>query len=187
MIFDADDFVSRRIAAFVNSRTGSAGWFVADGWMYSGRRKVFRHLENFNRRCGTCLMVPYEAYAVPDDLDIDATQEQVAEAFGQRLQRIMGAHRDALDWYADHGRLLEELPFRGAVYHVDTGENHSGKSMQGLARPSTTALRREFTVPDESGLLVSLLRSVAIGSPAAVVGAAVRRLRGLARRLGLAN
>ncbi len=185
MIFDADDFVSNQIAGFVNARRDRPGWYVRDGWMYSGSRKVFKKQPNFNKTCGTCFVLPFEAYAVPPDLSVGASQAEVAEAFGERLYRILGAHRDAFEWHADRGRHLEPLPFRGAVYHVDTGENHSGKTMDSFARPSTPALRREFNVPDDSGLLPALWRSVDVGGPRAILRRVVRKLRrGLRKVMG---
>lgn len=179
MIFDADDFVSNRIAEYANARPSADGWVIADGWMYSGSRKVFRKIQDFNRVCGTCYVIPFAAYAVPEDLAVNATQQDIAEAFGDRLYRILGAHREAVAWHREHGRHLEPLPFRGAVYHVDTGENHSGYSMQGIGRPSTPSLRREFGVPDKSSLLASLWRSIYVGSPRVIAGKIVARVRRL--------
>ncbi|WP_296665014.1 hypothetical protein, partial [Demequina sp.] len=80
-------------------------------------------------------------------LGVAATQEQVIEAFGERLAAIIGAHRNARVWLSKHGNKLEPLGFPGAVYQVDTGENHSGKSLQGMARPVGRALARDFGVP----------------------------------------
>lgn len=183
MIFDADDFVSRQIAAFVNSHKESPGWVIDAGWMYSSARKVFRKVPEFNRTCGTSFVIPYRAYGVPYELDVHATQDQVAAGFGEKLYRILGAHRDAQTWHAEQGRILESLPFRGAVYHVDTGENHSGKTMQGLARPSTVALRHEFGVPDQSRLMSSLWRSINVGGPRVIAGLVAARAKEIVRSL----
>lgn len=147
MIFDADDFVSRRLAGWVNARGRSSGWVIEHGWMYSAARGAMRPQENFNRTCGTCFIIPFDAYRVPEHLDVGASQEEVLDAYGEILPNILGAHRDAIHWYAAHGRVLETLPFRGAVYHVDTGENHSGKAMTDLALPLSRSLAREFTIP----------------------------------------
>lgn len=181
MIFDADDFVSNRIAGFSNARKGRPGWVIDNGWMYSGARNVFRKIPRFNKTCGTCFILPFEAYGVPTSMRTDATQSEVAAGFGERLYRILGAHRDAFEWHADQGRHLEPLPFRGAIYHVDTGENHSGKSMEGFARPSTSTLRREFNVPDDSSFLVSLWRSVNVGGPRVILRKVAGKLKYLAR------
>ncbi|MBW9094148.1 hypothetical protein JNB62_10680 [Microbacterium jejuense] len=151
MIFDADDFVSRRLAEHVKTHASSPGWVISEGWMYSRARNVYRPVSDFNRTCGTSFIVPYEAYRVSADIRVDASQDELIAAFGDVLTNIMGAHRGAVEWHRARGRELEILPFRGAVYHVDTGENHSGKSLRGVAFPSSRRFREEFGVPRVRG------------------------------------
>lgn len=153
MIFDADDFVHRALVEFVSAHPESAGWVVDKGWMYSRARRAYRRQDQFNRYCGTCFVIPFAAYGVPADLTVTATQDEVAAGFGERLEAIMGAHKGAVQWHRDHGRELTPLPFRAAIYHVDTGENHSGKTMRGLARPLDQRLRSEFAVPPSGSSL----------------------------------
>ncbi|WP_375385843.1 hypothetical protein [uncultured Microbacterium sp.] len=153
MIFDADDFVSRRLSGFVKDHADCQGWVIEKGWMYSGSRGVFRMIPRFNRTCGTSFILPFDAYSVPSDVGVGADQQTIAAAYGELLFNIMGAHRDAVEWHEAHGRNLQVLPFRGAVYHVDTGENHSGKSMTGIAFPATRALLREFGIRDSRSLV----------------------------------
>lgn len=146
MIFDADDYVSRRLASYAGAHPGESGWVIDRGWIYSHSAGVYRNVEGFHRTCGTCHIVNFDAYAVPAELTLEATQEEVAEAYGERLTRILGAHRDARTWLAQNGWNLRPLPFRGAVYNVDTGENHSGKALSGLARPAGARFQYEFGV-----------------------------------------
>lgn len=151
MIFDADDFVHRDLTAFVHERSDSDGWVIQDGWIYSRARNGYRKQENFNRTCGTSYILPYTVYSVPDTLDVNASQEAIAAGYGEVLPNIMGAHRNAVQWHSERGRKLRPLPFRGAVYHVDTGENHSGKVLAGLIRPWTPRLVRTYGVrPSDS-------------------------------------
>jgi hypothetical protein len=174
MIFDADDFVSRRLVAHSKKHAGSDGWVITDGWTYSSARGVFKSTRRFNRTCGTSFVVSYDAYGVGASLDESATQREIAETFGERLNRILGAHRDALEWFTAAGFAITPLPFRGAVYHVDTGENHSGKSLVGLARPATTSLLEEFGIDPD----VSALRSAVNGlGPIALAETAARAAR----------
>jgi hypothetical protein len=152
MVFDADDFVHRELVAYVGRHPATQGWVVADGIMYSALRNAYRPIGGFHRTCGTCFVIPYGVYAVPDGLGPGATQAQVEAAYGERLWRILGAHRDAHTWFAEHGIELAPLPYPGAAYHVDTGENHSGKSMTGLARPLGRRVARDLGIePTRSG------------------------------------
>jgi len=147
MFFDADDFIHRGLAHFVNSRLGDPGWYISHGYTYSGTRNSIARTGDFNHKCGTCVIAPYASYMVPNDLGVDATQDEIARAFGDRLWKVIGAHFHAVDWFIQNGYPLEPLPFRGAVYHVDTGENHSGQAMRGWARPLNAELRAIFGLP----------------------------------------
>ncbi|MFC8943473.1 glycosyltransferase family A protein, partial [Streptomyces griseoincarnatus] len=147
MIVDADDFVHRGLAGFVAQRPDAPGWVLTNGYIYSRARQTYRPQRTFNHVCGTSHVVRYDAYAVPDRLDMHADQTQVAEGYGERLHAILGAHHDALDWLADDGFQLARLPFRGAAYQVDTGENHSGYTLRGASVPVTHRFEETFGVP----------------------------------------
>ncbi|GAA1510636.1 hypothetical protein BJ978_000142 [Agromyces terreus] len=179
MIFDADDFVHAELAEFVAARRLHTGWVIDQGWIYSRRRNAYRAQGVFNRTCGTSFILPFDAYGVPNQLRTTADQREVADAFGDRLESILGAHRNALEWFAAHGRVLEPFPMRAAVYHVDTGENHSGKAMKGLARPLNRRFSSDFGIRSHLGPLRTLWRSL---GPLPVVQTGVIVVRRIARR-----
>jgi hypothetical protein len=180
MSFDADDFVHRDLAATVHRSPKHNGWVVDNGWMYSRARNSYVSQRQFNRACGTSFIIPIGAYGVPDHLDIFATQEQIAMAFGERMSAIMGAHRDADAWYRANGRNLESFPYRAAVYHVDTGENHSGKTLAGFARPLSAKIRRDFGILPSRGPVSTLW---AAAGPGALWGEVTRIFVRVRRRL----
>jgi len=155
MVTDADDFVHRDLVRWVGEQpAGSSGWFVADGWRYSAHRGAGERIDDLYRVCGTCYIAPWSAYAVPDELPITATQAEVWDAFGDRARFILGKHRDAEKWFEAHGYPLEKLPVPGSVYHVDTGENHSGKRIEGTARMMPRAVAREFGITHDHPAIV---------------------------------
>ncbi len=145
MFVDADDFVHRELAAFVHDRPGHAGWVVTRGLMYSRRRNAYKRLNNFYRFCGTSFIIPFDAYDVPSHLTVSATQQEIAAAFGERLEHVL-EHGWAFDWWRNHRRVLEPVPFPGAVYHVENSENHSGNRLSGPARPYRSDLLRDFAI-----------------------------------------
>ena len=147
MVFDADDFVHRDVVAHVGRRPDTAGWVVEQGYLYSRARHGYRRIDDFSSRCGTCHVLSWRHYDVPDGLSTSADQAEVEAAFGERLGALLGAHRGTRAWLAARGVSLEPLPFRAAVYQVDTGENHSGTDLTGLARPLDRRLVRDFAVP----------------------------------------
>lgn len=180
MIFDADDFVSSRIVEYITTRPENEVHVVRDGIMYSRRRNVFLFQSDFNRTCGTSFVVPFSAYGVPDSLTPSATQGDIAGAFGERLTRIMGAHRDAHAWFADAGYDVIPVPFLGAAYHVDTGENHSGKSLRGFARPLSRDIAHEFGITPTKPALSSRISAY---GPAAAYESALMGSRALASKV----
>ncbi len=145
MFVDADDFVHRDLAAFVHDRPGHAGWVVERGLMYSRRRNAYKRLKNFYRFCGTSFIIPFDAYDVPSHLTVSSSQQEIAAAFGERLEHVL-EHGWAFDWWRNHGRILEPLPFPGAVYQVENGENHSDNALFGPARPYRPHLLRDFAI-----------------------------------------
>jgi len=155
MIFDADDFVSRRLSAFVSEGPPAQGWYVDTGWAYSRSRNAYQEQKNFHRACGTSLIVPFDAYDVPSALTTGASQAEVSSGFGDHLPNVLGAHRDAVNWFTKKGVSMKPLPFPGAVYHVDTGENHSGKSMQGRANPIDSHFTEEFAVTGDRSAIAT--------------------------------
>ncbi len=163
MPVDADDFVHRDVAAYAHARPGRLGWVVTRGWVYSRDRNAYALRRKFFRICGTSFIVPFEAYEVPPDLGVSATQQQIAEAFGERLENIL-EHGYAYDWFSEHGRHLEPLPFMGAVYQVDTGENHSGNVLVGPALPYRSHLYRDFGIRPSRSTGATLW--TALGAPA---------------------
>lgn len=183
MIVDADDFVHRGLAEFTARHRGHPGWVVDQGWVYSRARGVYRRQAGFHRTCGTSLVVPYEAYGVPVDLDETATQDEVLAGYGGRVEHVLGAHRHALEWFARHqGRVLEPLPFRGAVYQVDTGENHSGKRLRGLARPLDPAFAVRYGLPPVRRTTAALWSAVGPRAAAETALTLGRRALGPVRR-----
>ncbi|MGO9153128.1 glycosyltransferase family A protein [Mycobacterium sp.] len=145
MFVDADDFVHRELAAFVHARPGHAGWVVKRGLMYSRRRNAYKRLRNFYRFCGTSFVIPFDAYDVPSHLTVSSSQQEIAAAFGERLEHVL-EHGWAFDWWRNHGRILEPLPFPGAVYQVENRENHSENALFGPARPYRSQLLRDFAI-----------------------------------------
>ena len=173
MPFDADDFVHRDIAGFAKAHPGSAGWVATRGWIYSRSRNAYAWRRRFYQHCGTSFIIPWEAYQVPAELTVTAEQQEIAAAFGERLEKVL-EHGFAYDWWREHGRTLEPLPFPGAVYHVDTGENHSGNFLFGPALPYRSHLYRDFGLRPSKGPTATLWSSM---GPASLMRWPAVRLR----------
>ncbi|RCW76030.1 glycosyltransferase family 2 protein [Pseudorhodoferax soli] len=116
MISDDDDFVSARLAGFAAERPQAHGWRIATGWVWGdGGSVVMRH-DNFNRVCGTSLVVRADAYGLP---------ERFEDASADYIKSMLGGHYRVPGFLADRGAPLEDLPFDGAVYRIGQAGSHS--------------------------------------------------------------
>ncbi|BDZ54893.1 hypothetical protein GCM10025870_19660 [Agromyces marinus] len=160
MLFDADDAVSKRLAGLSAHAPEADGWRVVDGWRWSSERRSIRRQPELHRHCGTAFVVRRELYDVPDGLGTDASQEELQEAFGDRLSRHIGSHRYLSDDLAADGHPLRPVEFPAVLYRVGTGENHSGVSLGGFGRPIGRTVASEFGVPATRLTPAGLFRSV---------------------------
>jgi hypothetical protein len=170
MRFDADDFVSRHVAGFANRHPDNAGWYINKGHAYYERQGLTHHIEDFHEKCGTSFVIRQDLYG-PANLPVTVTQDALYGGFGDFVVReLLGSHRAAQGHFTALGTPLEPLPFRGAVYTLETGENHSGGKVAGFAWPVSRKLEREFNLPR------SPPGRSAVGFIRSAVAAALRRL-----------
>ena len=151
MFVDADDFVHRGLAAFCRDHPGAPGWVIKRGWMYSRARNAYAPKWKLFRICGSTYIVPLDAFAVPAELTCGASQRDIFDSLGGLFETVLGEHRYALEYWREQGRELAPLPFRGTVYQVDTGENHSGNVLLGPGMPYHSRLARDFGIQASKG------------------------------------
>lgn len=119
MSVDADDCISRNIASFVNENWERNGWYVDQGYEYDeGSSKIAVKKEGFYRICGTCNIVNYRLFTLPDKM---MPYDQLTG-----FDRFLGGHPLAKGDLAERGTPLEPLPFPGVVFVRDqAGESVS--------------------------------------------------------------
>lgn len=119
MICDDDDLVSNRIVEHVARQPSSNGWIVTHGWLWDDGGRFLLKNNDFNHRCGTCLIVRRDLYEIPEIFE-EADLEWIKDSFGShhRIDKKLAAR----------GTPLCPLPFRGAVYRVGNAGSHSGSS-----------------------------------------------------------
>jgi hypothetical protein len=115
MLVDADDCVNKNLAEFVQSRPQHQGWWIKQGYWYQDGSQFVRIMrKGFDRYCGTSIIIRADLYDFPDTRD----REELATHFYQNYR-----HRDIHNTLQNKGFILEPLPFLGAVYITDNGEN----------------------------------------------------------------
>jgi hypothetical protein len=102
MLLDADDCVSRHLAAFVAERPAANGWYLGRGYIhYDDRRRLQRVPWRFQRHCGSSHILSAEL----------------------ARNRHLRGHTRVRRIAASSGRPLARLPFAGAIYCVGHEEN----------------------------------------------------------------
>lgn len=164
MFVDADDCVSKHLAQFVSQNPESNGWMFGKGYEYvDGSNLILLRQKGFYSRCGTSSIVKYEIIAPDKNMKVDDVNRRW-------LFHGRGIKRQLLN----NGFTLDILPFLGAVYITNHGENirnqislelqrtnsiyqklrvylvMAGKRV--LSRPLTDSIREEFGLYDIDNL-----------------------------------
>jgi len=116
MVVDDDDLLSNRIVAHVARNNGQSGWFVDTGFLWNDNGRTFFRVNQFDRICGTSLIVRRDLYALP---------AQAQEAEDGWIMSMLGSHVRIRDILAARDAPLAPLPFAGAAYRVASAGSHS--------------------------------------------------------------
>jgi hypothetical protein len=118
MIVDDDDFVSSRLAEFVERNPSANGWVIKQGYIWTDQGSVLFSYSDLNGLCGSTLIVRSDLYELP---------EPGSAWPDDRIRMMLGSHRQIGNHLAQAGTPLEPLPFPGAIYRIGHAGNHSGK------------------------------------------------------------
>lgn len=156
MVVDDDDLISRRLVSHVRDHDGANGWLVYHGFMWGEGSRMLMRLTNFNKTCGSSLVIRTDLYRLP---------ESIEAADVEHVKTMFGSHFRTHELLEAAGAPLGQLPFDGAIYRVGQPGSHSKlpsvltgfifnrevmqKPRRFFARlkrlrPMTSALRREF-------------------------------------------
>lgn len=108
MIVDADDRLSKHLVEYVADKKSVTGWYFSSGYVYPLKSRFIFRQTDFHLRCGTSHVIQYR--------------------YHNNILRSGGHHKLEM-FMRDNGCPLEDLPFAGACYVTDTGQNCSNVSM----------------------------------------------------------
>lgn len=150
MFVDADDCVHSGLAAHVASHPDAIGWSIDVGYLRDeGSRWLYRK-KDFSRFCGSSAIVRLS------DHDFPKSESESAEKYFI----LANGHGVINEYMSERGTPLDTLPFVGAIYMTNTGENDSGLKMGGwqgkrhmlkkiwATRPLTSRVRSEMGLYD---------------------------------------
>jgi hypothetical protein len=116
MAVDADDCVSRNLAEFVKDNPNSNGWFINKGYKYQeGDKYIYVKRNDFYKMCGSCNILRY-------DLNFITENPEYNRGYGYYKYYI--DHAKVKNTLASQDITIKPLPFSGAIYMLETGENH---------------------------------------------------------------
>lgn len=139
MFLDDDDFVSKRLTAFVVANRGQNGWFVNMGYGMDPGGSWAIELRRFHKICGSSHIVRCDLYDLPNEDD---------PGFASYVRKWLGSHGATTEHFIDRSAPLAPLPFHGAVYLVSNPNSHSISNImlrQYVINKET--LRRPWTLP----------------------------------------
>jgi hypothetical protein len=146
MFVDADDCVHRDLAAHVARHPGADGWIFDTGYVHDEGSAWLYRRSNFAAYCGSSAIVRLG----PSDFPQSESEP------GEKYFILANGHSVIRQFMSGRGTPLQALPFIGAVWITNTGENDSGMRMGGwqgarrmleklrAARPLSRRLRSEF-------------------------------------------
>lgn len=163
MFADADDLVSRRLAAFALQRPEANGWYIKEGYSHQYGQPWVTRSRNHDQTCGTCAIVRADRLEFVNDPGFRGGRV-TSFSFGR-------GHADFRDVMANAGHPLAPLPFPGSIYikHPDsivttrlpstTAPTPRERLQAGRrawhtlldSRPVTPALAHEFTIRRSKG------------------------------------
>jgi hypothetical protein len=151
MFFDADDLVSNRIAQTVNHGPEQMAWVFNEGYQFRMGSDRCLLKKDFYKLCGTSFVHPLCALKVPGGIEHDTSLEEVLRSTSQySLRSVFGSHRNVMDHYTRAlVRPVTPLPYPGAIWVLNTGENHSGRVGARGDLPVTPNMKDEFGIPDD--------------------------------------
>jgi hypothetical protein len=146
MFVDADDCVHRDLAALAATHPDANGWSMKTGYFHDEGSHWLYKKSNFASYCGTSAMIRL----TPSDFP--KSESEPSDSYFM----LANGHGVIEQYMRSRGTPVQPLPFIGAVYVTNTGENDSGIRMSGwqgkrhmleklrTARPLTSKVRSVF-------------------------------------------
>lgn len=159
MPVDYDDFVSSRLAEFVSQKRIAPGWYIPQGYLYSGGRWCYR-TKRLHRSCGTSHILKRRVLGT---FETSEGQPDIAA-----IKRRLGSHLFNMPDLQGTADALAPLPFPAVIYRIGVSGSASGtagiframtpfyrlrryplNTLRRLARyrPLTAKIRQEFALP----------------------------------------
>tara|TARA_R110002167_G_scaffold366019_1_gene592665 strand:+ start:1437 stop:2180 length:744 start_codon:yes stop_codon:yes gene_type:complete len=148
MFVDADDFIHKKLAEYVNN-SDKDFLKIVKGYKL-GNWNTFKFMHKFNNVCGTCNITKVELIKKEIDfngINILSPQDRVLQTTNNYyLKMIIGSHKWAFGYLKNKGYLGGVVPFFGAIYNCSHDEQHSGRGNMKLYNICTDEMIKDFSI-----------------------------------------
>jgi hypothetical protein len=143
MKLDADDFISSRLVAWIQTAGGEAGYLIKNGWVWgSGSHYFIQHTECFDRTCGSCLIIRSEVadqtgpfLSEWEGVSLDEAGSRFAASnpyslvpgFGMTTVLLTDSCTRFPAQFAYLGHKLSAVPFSAVVYRTGNPDSVEGR------------------------------------------------------------
>lgn len=148
MFVDADDYVSNRLTSFIDNNEDSHGYYFSQGFEYNFSNKKIQIAPRFYRLCGTSYIIRYFDDDLPNKFVFNGYSYKADERPNDYI--FDHSHIKWIEILKKLHRPLKALPFPGALYTINTGDNHSILSGNVSMKRKLLRLMIPSVTPDKS-------------------------------------
>ena len=141
LLFDADDYVGRDIATYVNSHPGKNGWIMTHGYKMSGN--LISPFYAKNSFCGTGNIINYSILLeeIPTEVNEKSAQDELFRNVNSEFLVTLARHGKVRTYYKKRKREFLDYPKRSAVHLL--GHHESNDFQRRKLRKELFTLRFE--------------------------------------------
>lgn len=144
-ILDADDWINKKLNAFLNSKALSdVGWYINAGYIVDLSENRTQLKYGLNRYCGSTFISNYftlmKNLSINNKLNSSSTQGHIMALVSKEILLDLIAAHAYTEFYSKYNLKYKRIPFRGVGWVRNTGENilSGGAVKQGLCLDKKT-------------------------------------------------
>ena len=130
MFVDADDFIHKNLAQYINN--SNKDFLKITKGFRLGSNSSFKELLQFYEKCGTCNITKIELLKEEINfagITTNSSQQDIIQSTEDYyLKRIIGSHRWSFQHFKKKGYSGGVVPFYSAMYNCSHNEQHSNKA-----------------------------------------------------------
>lgn len=149
MLVDADDFIHKHLATYINSSSADL-LRICKGFQLGIKNKYRYHNSKFYNICGTCNIHKLDIlkkYLNLKNIKNNSSQSDIISSTDDYfLKKVLGGHRFSYDFFTKRGYKSESVSFPAVVYNCSHNEQHSNKNSKQGTKLLTDELIQNFSI-----------------------------------------